>query len=160
MRTFYRTHLTLPLAGSLPDMKAQSADYIALQNVYKEKARRDQAEVAATARDMALSTRPQHGDTFKGLDDRQIETFCKNAGFIKVMRGRKLLIADVNTPLNWGDRASYVRMCCLLLRLHVQAQRSSCSPKLILIFQARGCETQTHSCHCTLHFWPTITSCP
>jgi amyloid beta precursor protein binding protein 1 len=41
LATFYKNHGVLPLPGSLPDMKAQSADYIALQNIYKAKARED-----------------------------------------------------------------------------------------------------------------------
>ncbi|KAL4996100.1 hypothetical protein BDV10DRAFT_173154, partial [Aspergillus recurvatus] len=34
VREFYETHQVLPLPGTLPDMKAQSADYVLLQKIY------------------------------------------------------------------------------------------------------------------------------
>ncbi|KAJ5643422.1 uncharacterized protein N7484_005929 [Penicillium longicatenatum] len=89
IRTFYNTHGVLPLPGSLPDMKAQSADYVALQNIYKTKARKDVEEVAATIRQLES----QLGRTTPILD-REVEVFCKNAAHIKVVRGRG--IAQIN----------------------------------------------------------------
>lgn len=47
---FYTTYGVLSLPGSLPNIKAQSADYISLQNLYKGKARRDIEEVITTVR--------------------------------------------------------------------------------------------------------------
>lgn len=83
---FHTRHGILPLPGSLPDMKAQSADYVALQNIYKSKARRDADEVTATVRQLeaqlARSTPP--------IPERDIEVFCKNAAHIKVVRGRRI----------------------------------------------------------------------
>ncbi|CAL5873142.1 uncharacterized protein PFLUO_LOCUS7411 [Penicillium psychrofluorescens] len=75
----------LPLPGSLPDMKAQSADYVSLQNIYKAKARRDVDEVTATVRQLET----QIGRTAP-IPEREIEVFCKNAADIKVVRGRHI----------------------------------------------------------------------
>ncbi|KAJ5760345.1 hypothetical protein N7520_007501 [Penicillium odoratum] len=83
IRTFYNAHGVLPLPGSLPDMKAQSADYVALQNIYKTKARQDVEEVTATIRQLESEL----GRTIPILD-REVEVFCKNAAHIKVVRGR------------------------------------------------------------------------
>lgn len=85
IRAFHITHGVLPLPGSLPDMKAQSADYVALQNIYKSKARKDIEEVTATIRQIEA----QLGRTTPILD-REVEVFCKNAAHIKVVRGRPI----------------------------------------------------------------------
>ena len=49
---FYQKEGVLPLPGSIPDMKAQSKDYIALQNVYKSKARADVSAVISSVREL------------------------------------------------------------------------------------------------------------
>lgn len=100
VKIFYSKHNVLPLPGSLPDMKAQSADYIRLQNIYKSKARLDLAEVVATVR--ATETRlmdalPPTRSTNKAssISEKQIETFCKNAAHIKMIKGRDIpLLSD------------------------------------------------------------------
>ncbi|RDW79027.1 NEDD8-activating enzyme E1 regulatory subunit [Aspergillus mulundensis] len=89
VREFYETHQVLPLPGSLPDMKAQSADYVSLQNIYKSKARKDIAEVTETIRRIES----QLGRTF-GAPDKDIELFCKNASHIQVIRGRDIPQVD------------------------------------------------------------------
>ena len=76
IRDFHTKHGVLPLPGSVPDMKAQSADYIRLQNMYKSKARADMAEVYSTAH----STR-------SGIPEQEVEQFCKNAAYVKVISG-------------------------------------------------------------------------
>ncbi|KND91390.1 NEDD8-activating enzyme E1 regulatory subunit [Tolypocladium ophioglossoides CBS 100239] len=76
VRQFYAKHQLLPVPGALPDMKAQSNIYIQLQNIYKDKARRDAQEVLATARAMA------GGDQ---VDPAEVELFCTNARFIKLV---------------------------------------------------------------------------
>lgn len=83
---FYTNHGILPLPGSLPDMKAQSADYVSLQNIYKAKARQDMDEVTATVRHLESQlNRPA-----PSIPEREIEVFCKNAAHIKVVRGRPI----------------------------------------------------------------------
>ena len=76
VRQFYAKHQLLPVPGGLPDMKAQSNVYIQLQNIYKEKARRDAQEVLTAARAMA------GGDQ---VDPAEVELFCTNARFIKLV---------------------------------------------------------------------------
>ena len=60
LKEFYAKHAVLPLPGSVPDMKAKSADYISLQNIYKSKASRDIKEVLETVRtiEAQLGSRP------------------------------------------------------------------------------------------------------
>ncbi|KAL2206690.1 hypothetical protein CC79DRAFT_902948 [Sarocladium strictum] len=77
VKQFYEKHRSLPVAGGLPDMKAQSSVYIQLQNIYKDKARQDAAEVLATVRTMA------GGDN---IDPTEVEQFCTNARFIKLIK--------------------------------------------------------------------------
>jgi hypothetical protein len=81
VKQFYEKHQCLPVAGGLPDMKAQSAVYIQLQNIYRAKARKDAAEVLATVRSMA------GGET---VDQAEVEQFCTNARFIKLINSADL----------------------------------------------------------------------
>ncbi|KAF4438993.1 amyloid beta protein binding protein 1 [Fusarium austroafricanum] len=76
VKRFYKEHGRLPVPGGLPDMKAQSSVYIKLQNIYKERARRDVGEVLETVRSIS-------GDD--DVDPEQVELFCKNARFIKLI---------------------------------------------------------------------------
>lgn len=86
INTFYTKHSVLPLPGSLPDMKAQSADYVSLQNIYKSKARKDVEEVISTVRQLESQlNRPT-----APIPEREIEVFCKNAAHIKVVHGRDI----------------------------------------------------------------------
>lgn len=59
-------------------MKAQSTIYVQLQNIYKAKARQDVAEVLEIVRAHPSGT---------AIDVAEVETFCKNAAFIKLIRG-------------------------------------------------------------------------
>jgi amyloid beta precursor protein binding protein 1 len=59
-------------------MKAQSTVYVQLQNLYKAKAREDVAEVLDIIR-----AHPRGKD----IDVVEVETFCKNAAFIKLIHG-------------------------------------------------------------------------
>ncbi|OJD16197.1 hypothetical protein AJ78_03629 [Emergomyces pasteurianus Ep9510] len=95
IKSFYTTHGVLPLPGSLPDMKAQSADYISLQNIYKSKARRDLAEVVVSVR--ALEAQLRGESPQPRIPEKEIETFCKHAASVKVIRGRDIPILDSNT---------------------------------------------------------------
>ncbi|GBF66292.1 NEDD8-activating enzyme E1 regulatory subunit [Trichophyton mentagrophytes] len=90
VKDFYETHSVLPLPGSLPDMKAQSSDYIWLQNIYKSKARSDAAEVLATVRNLECKLRA--GREGVPISEKEIDTFCKNAAHIKVIRGNEIPI--------------------------------------------------------------------
>jgi amyloid beta precursor protein binding protein 1 len=103
IRVFYSTHNQLPLPGAVPDMKARSADYIQLQNIYKSKARKDAAEVLQTVRSLEASV----GRT-DPIDEKEVEAFCKGAAHIKLVRGKPLRVTRGDSPLHWGkDVAKY-----------------------------------------------------
>ena len=91
IKKFYAKHNELPLPGSVPDMKAQSTVYVQLQNIYKAKARQDVAEVLETVR-----AHPRG----KEIDAAEVEMFCKNAAFIKLIHGAS------STTTNLKDLAS------------------------------------------------------
>ncbi|KAH0496606.1 hypothetical protein TgHK011_003957 [Trichoderma gracile] len=76
MKQFYAEHQRLPVAGGLPDMKAESSVYIKLQNIYKDKARQDANDVLA---------RVQKIPGGENIDLVEVELFCKNARFIKLI---------------------------------------------------------------------------
>ena len=59
-------------------MKAQSEVYIRLQNIYKKKARQDANQVISIAKEIP------GGDQ---IDLADVELFCKNAKFIKIIKG-------------------------------------------------------------------------
>ncbi|KAK2746980.1 hypothetical protein FQN57_002552 [Myotisia sp. PD_48] len=90
VKSFYEKHGILPLPGSLPDMKAQSADYIQLQNIYKSKARQDVAEVVASVRALENHLRDCGFEGASHISEKEIELFCKNAAHIKVIKGSSL----------------------------------------------------------------------
>ncbi|KAK6356117.1 hypothetical protein TWF718_000492 [Orbilia javanica] len=76
----------LPLPGALPDMKAESKDYITLQNIYKSKARADLAIVVNIVRSLLAEL----GRDSEEIAESEVETFCKHAGYAKLIRGRSL----------------------------------------------------------------------
>jgi hypothetical protein len=80
IKAFHAKHKTLPLRGNVPDMKAKSSVYIQLQNIYKTKARQDAAEVLETAQSIAPG---------RQFDPAEVELFCKNAPFIKLINATK-----------------------------------------------------------------------
>ncbi|KIW33629.1 uncharacterized protein PV07_00465 [Cladophialophora immunda] len=81
IKKFYDTHGVLPLPGTLPDMKATSADYVKLQTIYKTKARADVAEVTKLVRQIETSL----SRTASQVPDSEIESFCKNASHVRVL---------------------------------------------------------------------------
>ena len=100
---FYNKHGVLPLPGSLPDMKAQSKDYIALQNIYKAKARKDAEEVLSSVQTLERDL----GQDKSPADTAEVEAFCKNAAHIKLLRGRPFHVATPGQKVAWGDRARW-----------------------------------------------------
>jgi len=91
-------------------MKAKSADYIRLQNVYKNKARADTAEVVATVDRLTKSLGRQ------AVNHKEVEAYCKCAGYVKLVRGRppRFLSAE-DGIVRWGDRAEFAGECRRLL---------------------------------------------
>ena len=105
--SFRNNHGVFPLPGSLPDMKAQSKDYIALQNIYKSKARHDLDEVLNSVR----SLEHQVGRKQPPIESKEVEAFCKGAAFVKLVRGKSLEAAP-SYPLSkssqWSGREKYL----------------------------------------------------
>jgi amyloid beta precursor protein binding protein 1 len=97
---FYTKYGVLPVPGSVPDMKARSADYIQLQNVYKSKARKDLAEVVESVRFLE-----RNANRSNAIEEKDIEAFCKNAAHIKLVRGRPFHVVQAGERISWGDRA-------------------------------------------------------
>jgi amyloid beta precursor protein binding protein 1 len=87
IKSFVDKHGIHPLPGSIPDMKAMSADYIDLQNIYKAKARADVAEVTESVRDLEAKLDRKHQ-----VSAKEIEAFCKGAAFVKLIHGSPLLV--------------------------------------------------------------------
>lgn len=100
---FYTKYGVLPVPGSVPDMKARSADYIQLQNVYKSKARQDLAEVVESVRFLE-----RNANRKKAIEEKDIETFCKNAAHIKLVRGRPFHVVQAGEKIKWGGRAKLI----------------------------------------------------
>ena len=99
-------------------MKAQSADYIELQNIYKAKARSDLAKVVGKVR---LLERELQRDS--SVDEKEIEAFCKGAAFIRLIKGQRL---QASMPSNSEERKEQIRSFCRelqhqdsLLSIHV-----------------------------------------
>lgn len=84
-------------------MKAKSADYIQLQNIYKAKAREDLAEVASKVRSLERETQRK-----SAVDEQEIEAFCKGAAFVKLIKGRPIQVPSGSSPLDWTDRAKHL----------------------------------------------------
>ncbi|SJX65903.1 related to auxin-resistance protein [Sporisorium reilianum f. sp. reilianum] len=74
---------SLPLSGSIPDMKATSSGYIKLQNTYRNKALQDLAQF----KQLVTETCKAAGVEGQIADD-EIEAFVKHAGYLKLIRGR------------------------------------------------------------------------
>jgi NEDD8-activating enzyme E1 regulatory subunit len=86
----------LPLIGTLPDMKADSNRYIALQNwssgsfstngSYRRKFKDDFENVAGRVKKVLLEL----GRSENEISRDEIQTFCKHAGYLKVICFRSL----------------------------------------------------------------------
>jgi amyloid beta precursor protein binding protein 1 len=108
---FYTKYGVLPVPGSVPDMKARSADYIQLQNVYKSKARKDLAEVVDSVRFLE-----RNANRSTAIEEKDIEAFCKNAAHIKLVRGRPFHVVQPGEKIKWGDRAKSIGELIVSLR--------------------------------------------
>lgn len=75
----------LPLAGSVPDMTADTTSYVTLQRIYAAKAAADAAEVLNFA--SKLSTESGVAGRF---DEGSVRDFCKRLAGIRVLRFRSI----------------------------------------------------------------------
>ena len=89
LRRFVEEEQVLPLPGSLPDMKATSATYVELQQVYHGKA---QADLAAVQRQLdAVLAEAGRTREEASISDADVQTFVKHAAVLRVQRGRPLV---------------------------------------------------------------------
>ncbi|KAM8983083.1 NEDD8-activating enzyme E1 regulatory subunit isoform 1-T1 [Ara ararauna] len=77
---------SLPVRGSIPDMIADSSKFIELQNVYREKAKKDIAAVGNHAAKLLQSL----GKAPESISERELKLLCSNAAFLRVVRCRSL----------------------------------------------------------------------
>ncbi|PWN37308.1 uncharacterized protein FA14DRAFT_159419 [Meira miltonrushii] len=77
---------TLPLPGSLPDMKAQSSTYVELQKLYKTKASEDVQQLQQHLEEILN----QVGLPSNAISQDEIESFAKHTSYLKLIRGRPL----------------------------------------------------------------------
>ncbi|CUS09150.1 unnamed protein product [Tuber aestivum] len=73
----------LPLSGAMSDMKAESHGYIALQNIYREKAHSDATVVEGIVR--GHMNRVQHPERNQ-IDRDAIRLFCRHANFLRRLK--------------------------------------------------------------------------
>eukprot|EP00118_Oscarella_pearsei_P002212 m.9857 g.9857 ORF g.9857 m.9857 type:complete len:537 (+) comp21704_c0_seq1:51-1661(+) len=76
----------LPLRGSIPDMTADSARYIKLQQIYQKKATQDVAAV----KQRVCQLLDDLGKPRDCVADEDVKLFCKNSHFLRVVRCRAL----------------------------------------------------------------------
>ncbi|KAI9016001.1 hypothetical protein DFJ74DRAFT_679151 [Hyaloraphidium curvatum] len=102
----------LPLPGVVPDMKADTAKYVAMQTIYRQKAREDTERVVSRVQQLLQEI----GRPVDAVPVDEIERFCKNSAFLKVIRYRSLAseygtdprsstiesqLSDPESPLIW-----------------------------------------------------------
>ncbi|CAK7245342.1 MAG: hypothetical protein STHCBS139747_006920 [Sporothrix thermara] len=131
VKQFYEDHRALPLSGKVPDMKAQSKVYVKLQTIYKNKARKDAAEVLATV---------QASPGGKDIDPGEVDLFCKNAAFVKLINatppGENRLIKVFEQEMANDENAEIMMaplsLAPIYLALQATARASSSSAEEIL----------------------------
>uniref|UniRef100_A0A2K5ZCW0 NEDD8-activating enzyme E1 regulatory subunit n=1 Tax=Mandrillus leucophaeus TaxID=9568 RepID=A0A2K5ZCW0_MANLE len=76
----------LPVRGTIPDMIADSGKYIKLQNVYREKAKKDAAAVGNHVAKLLQSI----GQAPESISEKELKLLCSNSAFLRVVRCRSL----------------------------------------------------------------------
>ncbi|XP_030438152.1 NEDD8-activating enzyme E1 regulatory subunit isoform X3 [Gopherus evgoodei] len=76
----------LPVRGTIPDMIADSGKFIKLQNVYREKAKKDAAAVGNHAAKLLESI----GKAPESISQKELKLLCSNSAFLRVVRCRSL----------------------------------------------------------------------
>ena len=94
LKQFVEKEKALPLPGTVPDMKADTERYVALQTVYRAKGKRD-LEVMRQWVQSALQSAQLPKDY---VQDEVLETFCKNAAYLKCIRYRTITQEYQETP--------------------------------------------------------------
>ncbi|KAJ3225897.1 NEDD8-activating enzyme E1 regulatory subunit [Clydaea vesicula] len=88
----------LPVAGTLPDMKSDTTSYVELQTIYKNKAKQDVASV----NNYLLEILNNLGKPKDSIPLEEVERFCKNANFLRVIKYRSLNDEYLNASTTLG----------------------------------------------------------
>lgn len=91
LRRFVAAHGVLPLPGAVPDMKASTQRFVALQQVYRSKAHEDLGAFSALVDDVLAAARLSRAAV--GIADDDVRTFVRHAGALRVVGAR-----------SWADR--------------------------------------------------------
>ena len=86
LRDFVSKEERLPVSGVVPDMFSDSERFIQLQNIYKDKANQD-AEMIQRKVQQVLESLGKNSDT---ISDIEIRRFCREARYLRVLRGSTL----------------------------------------------------------------------
>lgn len=79
-------HGNLPVRGTIPDMIADSDKFIRLLSVYRDRAKKDAADVGAYVARLLVSL----GKPPESIAQKDIRLFCRNAAFLRLVRCRSL----------------------------------------------------------------------
>ncbi|KAK9451637.1 uncharacterized protein V1518DRAFT_409128 [Limtongia smithiae] len=77
----------LPLSGTVPDMKADTQTYVALQSIYRAKAVKDRSIVLKRVRELESSLGRSEENA---ITEGEVEAFCKFSRFLVVQDGRSI----------------------------------------------------------------------
>lgn len=72
----------LPVRGSLPDMTADTTNYVKLQQIYQTKAREDVETLYSCLTSVCNSL----GKSMDSISEEQVKTFCRNLHCLKIIR--------------------------------------------------------------------------
>lgn len=78
----------LPLVGNVPDMKATSSGFASLVSLFRNKAKKDMSDFKRIL--SAVLSEAGIPDDGVHVSDEMIGVFVKNAGFVEVIKGRKM----------------------------------------------------------------------
>uniref|UniRef100_A0A803VN29 NEDD8-activating enzyme E1 regulatory subunit n=1 Tax=Ficedula albicollis TaxID=59894 RepID=A0A803VN29_FICAL len=117
---------SLPVRGTIPDMIADSSKFIKLQNVYREKAKKDIAAVGSHAAKLLQSL----GKAPESISERELKLFCSNAAFLRLVRCRSL--AEEHSPNSCSKDAISKYCCWPQTSLHLQL--AVCVMKQLIYF--------------------------
>lgn len=81
LKQYVKEEGTLPLPGSLPDMASDTASYVKLQTVYREKALRDTSVFVTYVNDVLL----KRGNSLQKVEIKDLANFCKNSRSVAVL---------------------------------------------------------------------------
>ncbi|OCH96719.1 hypothetical protein OBBRIDRAFT_787289 [Obba rivulosa] len=72
----------LPLSAALPDMRTDTESYVKLQNLYRDRARKEKEHFTELLTDIFPNVAQE-------INEEELDTFLKNSHQLRVLRGRK-----------------------------------------------------------------------